>query len=151
MLFTVFGMSSAIGFLVSKKYTYRLNELEEMKTTLNIFKSKIKFTYSPIPEIFDEIALNTSKNISNIFKKAKENMDNQLAGQAWEDAIDSSECYLNKEDKQNLKALSKLLGETDLEGQVSQIELTEIFLEKQIQQALDEKNKNEKLYTCINF
>ena len=48
----------------------RLEELEEIKNALNIFKSKIKFTYEPIPEIFKEISLNTSKNISNIFKEA---------------------------------------------------------------------------------
>ena len=146
ILFVVFVIASVIGFLISKKYTYRLNELEEMKTALNIFKSKIKFTYAPIPEIFNDISLNSSKNISKIFSNAKYNLENQLAGQAWENAIEMTECYFNKEDKQNLKSLSKLLGETDLEGQVSQIELTEIFLEKQIKQALEEKNKNGKLY-----
>lgn len=35
---------------------------------------------------------------------------------------------------------------SDLEGQISQIEITEQFLETQIKQAEEEKQKNEKLY-----
>lgn len=36
-------------------------------------------------------------------------------------------------------------GITDSEGQLSQIEVTESFLDEQIRQAQEEKNKNEKL------
>ena len=149
MLFLVFTASALIGKYISQKYKYRLEELEEIKNALNIFKTKIKFTYEPIPEIFDEIAKNTSKNISNIFIKAKIEMKTKTASQAWEDAIEKAETNLNNEDKQTIKTLSRLLGTTDTEGQISQIEVTESFLEKQIKEAEAEKNKNEKLYTKL--
>ena len=45
--------------------------------------------------------------------------------------------------------LSKMLGQTDIEGQVSQIEVTQEFLENQIEQPQEEKNKNEKLYSRL--
>lgn len=75
MLFFVFISASLIGKMVAKKYTYRVQELEEMKNALNVFKSKIKFTYEPIPEIFEEIEKNTvnstdmcaNKNIAKYF------------------------------------------------------------------------------------
>lgn len=35
-----------------KKYAYRVKELQEMKNALNIFMTKIKFTYEPIPSTF---------------------------------------------------------------------------------------------------
>ena len=54
MLFFVFISSALIGKYISQKYRYRLEELEEIKNALNIFKSKIKFTYEPIPQIFEE-------------------------------------------------------------------------------------------------
>ena len=53
---------------------------------------------------------------------------------------------MKTEDKQTIKTLSKLLGSTDTDGQISQIEVTETFLEKQIREAEEEKQKNEKLY-----
>ena len=149
MLFLVLVACTLIGRFLSKKYVYRLNELEEMKNALNIFKTKIKFTYEPIPEIFQEMSENIDKNISNIFINAKNKMQNQNASLAWEEAVDESNTNLTKEDKHVLKSLSKLLGQTDVEGQTSQIDITQKFLETQIKEADEEKKKNEKLYSKL--
>lgn len=149
MLFLVLVACTLIGRFLSKKYVYRLNELEEMKNALNIFKTKIKFTYEPIPEIFQEMSENINKNISNIFIKAKNKMQNKSASIAWEEALDESNTNLTKEDRYVLKSLSKLLGQTDVEGQTSQIDITQKFLETQIKQAEEEKKKNEKLYSKL--
>ena len=149
MLFLLLVACTLIGRFLSKKYVYRLNELEEMKNALNIFESKIRFTYEPIPEIFGEISKNSSSNISNIFKKAKEKMKEKNASQAWEETIDESDCNFSKEDKQVLKTLSKLLGQTDSEGQISQIKITQNFLNTQIKEDKEEKKKNEKLYSKL--
>lgn len=146
MLLLVFIASSFIGRCIAKKYSYRLEELEEMKNILNIFKSKIRFTYEPIPEIFKEIASNAKENIAQIFEKATRNMQNFSAGEAWENAVQTSETNFTNEDIHVLLMLSKMLGQTDVKGQISQIEITENFLEKQIKEAQQEKNKNEKLY-----
>ena len=149
ILFLILVSTSLIGKFLSKKYVYRLEELEEIKNALNILKTKIKFTYEPIPEIFFEIAENSNRNISQIFIKAKENMNEISAGEAWEKAVEETECNLNDEDKKIVKTLSKLLGKTDVEGQISQIEITENFLEGQIKEATEERRKNEKLYTRL--
>ena len=109
MLFFVFVLSTLIGKYISNKFIFRLKELEEMKIALNIFKSKIKFTYEPIPEIFEEISINTKSNISKLFVSAKEKMENETASVAWEESIDEVSSNLNKEDKQVIKTLSKLL------------------------------------------
>lgn len=109
MLFFVFIASALIGKYISQKYKYRLEELEEIKNALNIFKSKIKFTYEPIPEIFKEISKNTRNNISTFFNKVIEKMETQTVSSAWEEAIDEFSGNLNKEDKQTIKTLSKLL------------------------------------------
>lgn len=109
MLFLVFIISALIGKYISQKYRDRLEELEEIRNALNIFKSKIKFTYDPIPEIFGEISKNTNYNISQLFMQAIENMKNETAALAWETAVDGFSGNINKEDKQAIKTLSKLL------------------------------------------
>ena len=43
ILFLILIASSMIGKFLSKKYVYRLEELEEMQNALNILKTKIKF------------------------------------------------------------------------------------------------------------
>lgn len=149
MLFIILVLCSLIGRYLSKKYVIRVNELEEMKNALNMFQSKIKFTYEPIPEIFGEIAKNTTKNIGQVFQLAKEKMATKTANIAWEEAIEQSENNLTKEDKYVLKTLSKLLGQTDVEGQASQIEITQKFLETQLKEAQEQREKNEKLYSKL--
>lgn len=149
ILFLILVFSSMIGRFISKRYVYRLQELEEMKNTLNILKSKIKFTYEPIPNIFEEISKNSSRNIGQIFEKAKEKMNKTTADIAWNQAIEETNNNLKEEDKNVLKMLSKLLGQTDTDGQISQIEITEEFLEGQIKEAVEAKQKNEKLYTRL--
>ena len=43
----------------------------------------------------------------------------------------------------------KLLGKTDKKGQISEIEISQSFIEKQIEKAEQEKNKNSKLYKSL--
>ena len=109
MLFFVFLIATLIGKNISQKYKFRLDELEELKNALNIFKSKIKLTYEPIPEIFVGISNNSNKNISNLFNMAVDKMKTESAGVAWERAVDEFQSNLNEEDRQALKTLSKLL------------------------------------------
>ena len=149
MLVSVFLLCSIVGRIIAGKYKYRLEELKELKNNLNIFKTKIKFTYSPIPEIFEEIESTSSKNIGNIFGMAKNKMENKTASIAWNEAVLEAPSNLNEDDKKTLQMLSKMLGEADLDGQVSQIDITLNFLDKQIKNAEEEKNKNAKLYTKL--
>lgn len=149
ILFLILIISALIGRTMAKKYVYRVEELEEIKVALNILKTKIRFTYEPIPEIFTEIAQNTTKNIKNIFVNAKEKMEESTAETAWQESVDEANANLNNEDKRAIKTLAKLLGQTDSEGQISQIEITEKFIEEQIQDAISARQKNEKLYTRL--
>ena len=52
------------------------------------------------------------------------------AGEAWEKAIQETDTNLTKEDKDVLLMLSKMLGQTDVEGQTSQIEITRRIFRK---------------------
>ena len=149
ILFLIFVSSTLVGRIISKKYYYRLQELEEFKNALNIFKSKIKFTYEPISEIFCEIINNTNKNVGKVFNLAKDNLENSSAQEAWINAVKLSENNLTYEDKKVLQMFGKLLGQTDIEGQISQIDITQEMLDKQIQEALVLKQKNEKLYNKL--
>ena len=150
MLFLILVACSLIGRIVSKKYINRVKELEEFKNALNIFETKIRFTYEPIPKIFSEISQNTSKNIGQIFKTAKEKMKDINANTSWEQSVDEvKNLELTKEDKYVLKTLAKELGQTDVEGQVSQIKMTKTFLETQIKEAKEIRYKNEKMYNKL--
>lgn len=147
----IFLSCSLIGILISKKYVNRVNELREFKNALNIFKTKIKYTYEPLPEIFAEISENIDSNISSVFKTASDKMDICAAGEAWDLALKMDELNIDEEDRNILRNLGKLLGKTDMQGQVNQIEMTSDFLDKQIRKAENQKDKSEKMYRTLGM
>ena len=123
-LATILIICMGIGFNISAKYTSRVNGLKKMLRALNIFEEKIKFTYEPIPNIFEELGDNFSNS-----KNENENF--------------------SKEDINIIKGLAKMLGKTDLDGQVSEIRLTKQFINTKIEEAEIEKQKNSKLYKTL--
>ncbi len=141
--------SSLIGMVMANKYKSREKELKELKNGLNMFKTKIRYTYEPIPEVFMEIGNQLLGNVGKVFQTASKNTENLTAGDAWVSAIETINTYWNEEDKGIIKGFHKMLGKTDLEGQVTQINLTCEFLDKQIEKAEEERKKNEKLYKTL--
>ena len=148
-LISIFFISTILGITISKKYSTRVKELKEINRALNIFEEKIKFTYEPIPDVFEEISNICKNNIGKIFEQASDDMKIMSASEAWEKAINESNTKLTKDDKDVLKSLAKMLGKTDLDGQVNEIRLTLKFLETKLKDAEMERTKNEKLYKTL--
>ena len=151
LLICIFGLSTSIGLVVSKNYENRVIELKEFKNILNIIKTKIKFTYEPLAEIFKQISNKNETNIEKIFEQMANQITYFQTREVWENCIQDAKIYINQEDKDILKKLGKLLGQTDVEGQVSEIEVTESFLDMQIDKAEEEKKKNQKMYKTLGI
>ena len=147
----IFTSSSYVGILFSRKYTNRVNELKDFKNAFNIFKTKLKYTYAPLDEIFMDISKSVRGTVGLTFLDICNNMKLQNATDSFNNAIDTVNLDLTVEDKETIKNLSKLLGKTDIEGQLSQIDLTLSFLNIQIEKAEKEKEKNEKLYKTLGI
>ena len=151
LLIIIFSLSTAIGLMLSKMYENRVIELKEFKNILNFIKTKIKFTYEPLAEIFKQIAESQATKTSIIFDKMVEQIKYKQAKVVWENCIQEADISINQEDKDVLKKLGKLLGQTDVEGQISEIEVTENFLDMQIEKAEEERKKNQKLYKTLGI
>ena len=149
LLVTIFGLSTAIGILISKSYENRVIELKEFQNILNIMKTKIKFTYEPLSEIFEQISKDNQTNIERIFGQMANQITYYQTKDVWENCIQSADISIKQEDKDILKKLGKLLGQTDIEGQISEIEVTQRFLDTQIEKAEEEKKKNQKMYKTL--
>lgn len=137
-----------IGFYKSKKFSLRVKDLKDFKSALSFFRSKIEFTYEPIKDIFEEINKVVYQDNENIFKNFCEN-NNQNVTENWNEAVRNSKQNFSNDDKEILILLGKMLGKTDKSGQISQIDLVDNFLNKQILDSEEEKRKNEKLYKTL--
>ena len=89
---------------------------------------------------------------NNIFKQTNLNLQenrNKSIDEAWTEAVQEDENNLKEEDKEIIKMLGRLLGKTDKEGQIAEIQVTRNFLNTQILRAEEEKKKNTKLYKTL--
>ena len=137
----IFMTTSLIGNIKSKSFEKRYLELKNFKSGLAIFKSKLEFTYEPINEVFKDISKIVYDDKENVFKNFIENNDGNLA-------VESQENFEN-DDKEVIKSFGKMLGKLDKSGQLSEINLADEFLDKQIENAFAVKEKNEKLYKVL--
>lgn len=150
-LFGIFGLAIYLGNAIARKYVDRVKELIAIKSALNILENKIKFTQTPLAEIFEQIEKSVSeKNIKKLFKNITHEKQKNIH-ESWENAINKAEINLEKEDKKILIDMGKILGSTDVDGQISNIKITSSFIDKQIQKAEEEKNKNVKLYKTLGI
>ena len=146
MLFLVFGTISAIGVRLANGYAVRANNLKQIKKGLKLLEAKITYTYEELPDLFLEISKKIKGNVGRLFYDVGRGMELEFAGEAWEKCVDESKLNLNDEDRDLLKSLGKLLGNTDIQGQLNQIYLVNNFLDEQIKDATEARAKNEVMY-----
>ena len=153
LLIAIMFLAIYIGNLISKKYINRVKELIQIKLSISIIKSKIKFTQNPLKDIFEQILKSTEEtNIKELWKNAIKGLNNNLEIEtAWEKAIKKTETNLNKEDLDILLDMGKMLGKTDIEGQISNLEIASAFIDTQIKKAEEEKQKNSKLCKTLGI
>jgi len=151
ILAVVFGTISAIGVKMASSYKTRANNLKQIKKALKILEAKITYTYDKLPDLFFEISKKIGGDVGDLFFDIGRNMELEFAGEAWEKCIDKSNLALTNEDKDALKSLGKLLGSTNVQGQLNQLYLVNEFLDEQIKDAVESKNKNETMYKKLGI
>ena len=70
---------------------------------------------------------------------------------SWNEAINNTKSDFNEEDKEIIKMLGKMLGKTDIKGQVNEIDLCISLIKRQLKKAESEKEKNYKLYKTMGI
>ena len=149
ILVLILVICTYLGINKSKEFHKREIELKKIKSALNIFKTKINYTYETIGDIFKEISKLEYQDRKNIFSQTINLLENGDLNKAWEKAMSENNIGISEEDKEILKMLGKTLGKTDKEGQISEIELVSNFLNKQISLAEEIRTKNEKMYKTL--
>lgn len=151
LILGVFMTSTFIGYTLANRYRIRVSELNDLLLALEIFETKIKYTYDSLTTSFLYIADNLKTKVYRIFyvtaEEVRENK-NDSAGEIFKSVVDGEKIFLalNKDDIEIVKELGVSLGQTDMEGQVKNIKLVYNSLKSQLDNAKEEKNKNFRMY-----
>ncbi len=153
--FVVILSCSFLGFILSRDCSRRPLQLRELQTLFQMFENQISYLSDVLIEAFERVS-RVGGEMGLIFGKAAEilkNEDAQCAANAWEQAV--RQCIrrtaLNREDEEVLAGFGKMLGSTDLDGQIKNIRLTMEALRMQEKKAEESRIKNETMYKSLGI
>ena len=152
--FIVIGTATITGFSYAGLFSERVKQLRDIQYALRALEAEIVYTETPLSVAFKNVGLKCDKPISKLFlcisevlhkKQVKSVLD------AFNEAnLDSKgEVYLNKEETEVMSSFMNSLGNTDIEGQKKNFNITIKKLELFEEKAVESKNKNEKLYKYL--
>lgn len=162
MLFKIIGSlivilsSTFLGFTLANECKNRPVQLRELQGLLQMFENQISYLSDVIAEAFERISRVRGSNICVFFSRTVELLKEDTAlnaPQAWEKAVNENikKTSLNPEDKEILLAFGKMLGSSELEGQIKNIRLTMTQLKLQEEKAEACRVKNEKMYRSLGI
>lgn len=162
MLFKIAGSMIVIlsctflGFVLSTDCRRRPQQLRELQSLLQMFENQISYLSDVIAEAFERISKVGSSETCIFFSSTVEILREERsvsASQAWEQAVRQNirKTSLNREDEELLVNFGKILGSSDLEGQVKNIKLTLEQLKLQEGKAEDSRKRNENMYRSLGI
>lgn len=154
--FIVFMSSSLLGYIYSRKCAKRPEELRSLQGMLQMFENEISFLSNKLTDAFYKIYSQSDSPVSNFFKHAAEILQKKpelSAYEAWKRAVklNINDTSLDKEDEKVIVSFGKMLGSSDLEGQIKNIGLTLNQLKLQEQKAEEFRKKNEAMYRNLGI
>lgn len=145
-----------LGYILSADCSRRPQQLRDLQSMLQMFENQISFLSDVITEAFERISRVSGSETGIFFSRTVDILKgsrNVSATEAWEEAVRQNikKTALDREDEEILLAFGKILGSTDLEGQVKNIRLALEQLKNQENKAEASRERNEKMYRSLGI
>lgn len=128
------------GSLLRKREKYLL----DIKSFLHLLEVEIQFSACRLQDIFRKIAERTA--LVRLTEQTLERLASDGIRLAWERAVDKECSCLTQADRDVIKMLGAELGMTDRENQIKNIKHIETLIEKQHEEAQEQRRRLCKLY-----
>jgi len=152
----IVSASAFLGYFLSLECRNRPQQLRELQSLLSMFENQICYLSDILTEAFTRVYKSSSTSVGEFFGQTVEYIKNHPgtnASLAWETAVKENmhKTALNSEDKEILLAFGKILGSSDIEGQVKNIRLTVSQLKTQEEKAERNRMKYEHMYRNLGL
>ena len=142
---------TTIGIKQSNKYVSREYILREAISLFKGIKNEMNYTLTPIPNAIESVRQNMRTALKEVMGAVSFEL---LKYNASEDTVANEIARLEEltpYDKQIISNGIVSLGKTDLDGQINILNMTCGTLENQLEDSIEEKKKNSKLYKTIGI
>ena len=142
---------TALGIIKAKRYESREYILREAIMLFEGIKNEIQYTLTPIPNAIEAARLNMITPLKEVmgavsfellqYNASNEKITNEIA------VLEELTPY----DVQTIANGIMSLGKSDVDGQIGIINITSATLENQLQDSIEVKKKNSKLYKTVGL
>lgn len=147
----IIAVCTAIGIKQSKKYESREYILREAIGLFKGIKNEINYTLTPIPNAIESVRQNMKTGLKGVMGAVSFEL---LQYNTSEEVVASEIAKLEELTPYDRQVISNgiiSLGKTDLDGQMNILNMTCNTLENQLQDSIEDKKKNSKLYKTVGI
>jgi len=150
----VIAASFIWGEYKARSLSLRAQQLQKFQQALQLLAAEISYTVTPLPHAFANVGQRMDGLVGEIFDRAGFLMQSRgdvNAREAWLGAIEEflPQIFITNEDRQILEQLGNSLGVSDGDNQLKQIKLVDKLLEGALREALDERNRSERMWRYL--
>lgn len=154
-IFLVIGTTTWVGFDISSKFGNRVHQLRQFIQSLQMLETEMDYSKATLKRIFENISRRTTYPI-NIFYK---NLSKELGGvvndffELWDMQMEelNKVSALNSNDLEIIKQFGKNIGMHHFSQQQKHIQLTIFHLKGQLEEAIDQCTKYEKMTKVLGI
>jgi stage III sporulation protein AB len=141
-----------IGITMSSKLSKRASELELLLVLIEKIQTYLRYKRSPTNQLIEELSEYDMFSPFKFLKDCKKMLESSLDfPTAWKNGVLQNQYNMNlvPGDISIVCSLSDILGATDVDGQLSALDLTSSLLKQSLKEAQDKKASHGKLYRSL--
>lgn len=146
----IMAASGMTGIYFAEKLKMRKSELGTIAYLIDEIAVLIRYKAMPVFEIMANLKNNQMLGSLDFIGKLDDD-ENTSFRQAWENSVTQSQTALSDADKNLLKAFGSSLGTSDINGQLSTLELYKDSFKKLESDACESYEKKSRLYRTMGF
>ncbi len=146
--------STLLGIVIANSFSKRVKELFDIKTFLTVFETSMSDIGMHTEDILQSTRQYMKTGIKQIISKIYSDMQTEypdLLEKSWEEQIikNRGKLSLTDQDIDTFISIGKFLGNTGLENQKKHIQHMIGVIDKQMEHAVTQRDKNKKI--ALNF
>lgn len=146
---------SWVGFDVSKQLNKRAHELRSFIYSLQLIEAEMAYSRHTLKDIFLNVKRKTEGEVASFYGRLAERLKKPVThfDTLWHDELTllKKRSTLKDNDIHILSQFGKNIGNHTIEEQKKQIILTVFYLQKQLDEAIDQKNKYDRTVKSLGF
>jgi|SRR5699024_3566574 len=147
--------TSLVGIDISRQLTLRTGQLRMFIYSLQMIEAEMTYSHDSLQQIFTNVHKKTSFPLSAFYDQLAKRLTKPVADffSIWDEELTilEKQSMLKKQELDILRQFGKNIGNHTIEQQQKQIKLTIYYLQKQLDEAVEQKNKYDKTIKSISF